>query len=151
MKITENNKKRSPLQIRSVVSFRILVWVGQLFVFMFTPMHALNFMFWVCVICANNKFEIIVWVRIINLQSLEKGISWKSWLDPRFPRNSKSKWTLKWLPPDRGYFKFYFHKGGKLLIISCHTFPLIRKFIMLFQVIFVLSCILFSLICPVIC
>ena len=40
--------------------------------------------------------------------------SWKFWLDPRFLRNSKPKWTLKWLPLNKGYFKFYFHKGAKV-------------------------------------
>ena len=47
------------------------------------------------------------------LQSPEKGVSWKFWLDPRFPRDPKLKWILKWLPLDRGYFKFYFYKRGK--------------------------------------
>ena len=51
-----------------------------------------------------------------------KEVPWKSWLDPRFSQNFKSKWTLKWLSLDRGYFKFYFHKGESLLIISCHTY-----------------------------
>ena len=72
-----------------------------------------------------------------------KGVPWKSWLDPRFPRNSKSKWTLKWLPLDRGYFKFYFHKGESILVISCLTYLSTCKFIILFQVIFVLPWILF--------
>ena len=79
----------------------------------------------------------------IILQSPEKGISWKFWLDSRFFRNSKSKWALKWLPFDRDYFKFYFHKGESILIISCHTYLLTRNFVILFQVIFVLPCILF--------
>ena len=64
-----------------------------------------------------------------------EGAPWKFWLDPRFPWNSKSKWTLKWLPLDRGYFKFYFHKGESILIILCHTYLLTCKFIILFQVI----------------
>ena len=79
-----------------------------------------------------------------------KKTPWKFWLDPWFLRNSKLKWTLKWLPLDRGYFKFYFYKGESLLIISCHTYLLTRKFIILFQVIFLLSYILFSLKCLVI-
>ena len=68
-------------------------------------------------------------------------ISWKSWLNPRFPRNSKSKWILKWLPLDRGYFKFYFCKGKSMLIISCHKYLLTRNFVVLFQIIFALPCI----------
>ena len=71
----------------------------------------------------------------------QKGAPWKSWLDPRFSRNFKSKWTLKWLPLDRGYFKFYFHKGESIPIISCHTYLLTRNFF--FHVISVLPCILF--------
>ena len=102
---------------------------GIIFVLMcLTSMYVLNFMFWVCVICIYNEIEIIVWLRVIILQSPEKGASWKFWLDPWFPRNSKSKWTLKWLPLNRGYFKFYFHKGESILIISCHTHLLTRKF-----------------------
>ena len=72
-----------------------------------------------------------------------KWAQWKSWLDPRFSRNSKSKWTLKWLPLDKGYFKFYFRKGESILIISCHTYLLIRNFVILFQAIFVLPFIFF--------
>ena len=60
--------------------------------------------------------------QVIILQSPKKGTPWKFWLDPRFLRNSKSKWTLKWLPLDRGYFKFYFHKGESTLIILCHMY-----------------------------
>ena len=48
--------------------------------------------------------------RVIILQSLEKRTLWKFWFNPRFSQNSKSKWTLKWLPLDRGYFEFYFRK-----------------------------------------
>ena len=76
-------------------------------------MHVLNFMFWVYVICINNEIGMIVWFGVIILQSLEKWAPWKSWLDPRFPRNSKVKWILKLLPLDRGYFKFYFYKREK--------------------------------------
>ena len=54
-------------------------------------------------------------------------VSWKSWPDPWFPRNSKSKWTLKWLPLNRGYFKFYFCKGKSILIILGRTYIRIRK------------------------
>ena len=112
-------------------------------------MHVLNFMFWVCVICINNELE---WSYGLGLlfYNFPKGAPWKSWLNPRFSRNSKSKWTLRWLPLDRGYFKFYFHKGKNILIISCHTYLLTHNFVILFQVIFVLPCILFSLKCPVI-
>ena len=76
-----------------------------------------------------------MWLGVIILQSPWKWAPWKFWLNPRFSQNSKSKWTLKWLPLDRGYFKFYFHKGESILIISCHTYLLTRKFVILFQVI----------------
>ena len=119
-----------------------------IFVFMvFWSMHVLDFIFWVRVIWINNEIGIIVWLGVIILQSPEKGDPWKFWLNPRFPRNSKSKWTLKWLPLDRGYFKFYFRKGKSILIILCHAYLLVRKFVISFQVIFVLPCILFSLKC----
>ena len=81
------------------------------------------------------KIGIIVWLGVIILQSLEKGTPWKFLLDSRFLRNSKLKWTLKWLPLDRSYFKFYFHKGESILIISCHTYSPIRHFVILFRVI----------------
>ena len=87
----------------------------------------------------NNKNGIIVWLRVIISQSLEKGTPWKFWLDLWFLRNSKPKWTLKWPPLDRGYFKFYFYKRESLLIISCHTYLLTRKFVILFQVIFCIA------------
>ena len=67
-------------------------------------------------------------VRGYYLTTSRKGVSWKSWLDPRFLRNSKPKWTLKWLPLDEGYFKFYFHKDESILIISCHTYLWTFKF-----------------------
>ena len=114
-----------------------------IFVFMvFTSIHVLDFMFWVRVIYVNNKIRIIVWLGVVTLRSLVKGTPWKFWFDPL--------WILKWLPLDRGYFKFYFYKGESPLIISCHTYLLTRKLVILFQVIFVLPCILFSLKCPVI-
>ena len=84
------------------------------------------------------------WLEIITLRSPEKGVPWKFWLNPRFPRNSKSKWILKWLPLDRGYFKVYFLRGESLLIISCHIYLLTRNFIILFQVIFALPLFLFK-------
>ena len=100
------------------------------------------------VIVSNNDFY--VWFGVIILRSLEKGVSWKFWLDPRFPRNPKLKWSLKWLPLDRGYFKFYFlQKGESLLIIPSHTYLSSRKFVSLFQIITALPCILFVINCPV--
>ena len=72
---------------------------------------------------------------IFILRSPEKGTPWKFWLDPWFSRKSKSKWTLKWLPLDRDYFKFYFHNGESILIILCHTYLLTRNFVISFQVI----------------
>ena len=79
-----------------------------------------------------------------------KGVPWKSWLDSRFPRDSKSKWTLKWLPLDRGYFKFYLCKDKSMLIIPCHTYLSTRNLIVLFRVMFALPCILFLLNCLII-
>ena len=130
------------------VTNAMLILMSFLFVhvsclWFFTSMHVLNFLFWVRVICINNEIGTIVWFRIIILRSPEKGAQWKFWLDPRFSWNFKPKWTLKWLPLDRGYFKFYFHKGENILVISCHTYLLTRNFVILFQVIFVLPCILF--------
>ena len=66
---------------------------------------------------------------------LKNEISWKSWLDPRFPRNFMLKRILKWLPLGRGYFKFYFHKGKSILIISCHTYFRTCESVVLFQVV----------------
>ena len=82
---------------------------------------------------------------LLTYSILKNEISWKSWLNPRFSRNSKSKLILKWLPLDRGYFKFYFHKGKSILIISCRTYLLTCNFVILFQLIFVLPYILFLL------
>ena len=93
--------------------------------FMFLSMHVPNFMFWVCMLWNWNDYM----VRDYYFTISRKGVPWKSWLDPRFPRNTKSKWTLKWLPLDRGYLKFYFHKGESLPIISCHTYLSTRNFV----------------------
>ena len=70
--------------------------------------------------------------RVIILQSFKKGTLWKFWFDPRFSRNSKFKWTLKWLPFDRGYFKIYFYKSESILIISYHMYfgTRVRHFIL---------------------
>ena len=56
-----------------------------------------------------------------------KGVPWKSWFDPRFPRNPKLKCILKRLALDRGYFKVHFSKGKNFIIISCHIYLLIRN------------------------
>ena len=48
----------------------------------------------------------MAWVYYFTIS--QKGVPWKSWLDPRFPRNLKLKQILKWLPLDRGCFKVYF-------------------------------------------
>ena len=66
---------------------------------------------------------------------LKNEVPWKSWLDPRFPRNSMLKWILKLLLLDRGYFKFYFSEGESILIISCHTYFRTHEFVVLFQVV----------------
>ena len=72
----------------------------------FTLIHVLNVVFWICVMCFYNWNESTAWVYF--LRSPEKGVSWKSWLYPRFPRNPKLKQILKWLPLDTGRFKVYF-------------------------------------------
>ena len=75
------------------------------------------------------KNGIITWLDIIILRSPEKGVPWKFWLDPRFSRNPKRKWILKWLPLDRGCFKILlFTKGESSLIILCHTSLLTSNF-----------------------
>ena len=101
----------------------------------FTSMHVLNSMFWVYVIRISNKIGKIIWLEIIILRSPEKRVPWKFWLDPRFPWNPKLKWILKWLPLDKGYFKFYFFtKGESLLIISCHIYLLTRNFVIFISI-----------------
>ena len=136
---TENRKKKFDTNlICCLITYFSMNRIIFVFMVFFLSMHVLDFMFWVRVIWINNEIGIIVWLGFIILQST------------RFLQNSKSKWTLKWLPLDRGYFKFYFHKGDSMLIISRHMYPLAREFVILFQVIFVLPCILFSFKCPVI-
>ena len=71
----------------------------------------------------------------INIRYPKNEVPWKSWLDPRFFRNSMLKWILKWLPLDRGYFKFYFCKGKSILIISWHTYFRTRESVVLLQVV----------------
>ena len=75
-------------------------------------------------------------IRFLLTYDIQKNeVPWKSWLDPRFSRNSMLKWILKWLPLDRGYFKFYFRKGRSILIISCHTYFRTCESVVLFQVV----------------
>ena len=71
----------------------------------------------------------------INIRYPKNEVPWQSWLDPRFPRNSILKWILKWLPLDRGYFKFYFRESKSILIISSHTYFRTRESVVLFQVV----------------
>ena len=74
-----------------------------------------------------------MWLRFLYFYDLPKmgpRGNFGSILD--FPEIPKPKWTLKWLPLDRGYFKFYFYKGESLLIISSHTYLLTRNFVVLF-------------------
>ena len=44
---------------------------------------------------ACYEVELATWLEIIILRSPEKGIPWKFWLDPQFPRNPKLKQILK--------------------------------------------------------
>ena len=39
------------------------------------------------------------------LMILWKEVMWKLWRNPRFPRHPKWKWSLNWLPLDRGHLK----------------------------------------------
>ena len=71
----------------------------------------------------------VIWLEIIILWSLEKGVLWKFWLDPRFSRDPKLKWILKWSSLDRGYFKFYFfYKRWKYTKNLMSYYLSIRKF-----------------------
>ena len=125
--------------------------IFRVYVFFFTSMHVLNFVSWICVTCFSNNIGTTVWLGIIIPQPPEKGVPWKFWLDPQFPRDPKIKWILKWPPLDRSYFKVYFFtKGESLLIIPCHTYLSTRNLFVLFQVMFALPYILFLLNCPVI-
>ena len=101
-------KKESSRQVRFCLITYFGVSKAILRVYLFTSMHVLNFVFWICVICFNNGIGMIVWFRVYYFTISRKGVSWKSWLHCRFSRNSKSKWTLKWLPLDRGFFNFTF-------------------------------------------
>ena len=54
-----------------------------------------------------------------------KRVSWKLWFDPRFSRNFKLKWNLKWLSLDRGYFNFIFvNRDGLLNNLRIHAIPI---------------------------
>ena len=115
-------------------NFRIRVFVSML------KFKLFNFFLRVC---DHNKSAMLCngpVLLIYNILKIE--IPWKSWSDPWFPRNSKSKWTLKWLPLDRGHFKFYFWKGKSILIILGRTYIWTFNFVILFQVVSILSCIL---------
>ena len=70
---------------------------------------------------------------LLTYDILKNEIPWKSWLDPWFSRNSKSKWTLKWLSLDRSYFKFCFCRGKSIRIISCRTYLWTFEFVILFK------------------
>ena len=87
---------------------------ASLRIYLLTSIHVLNFVFWICVICFSDKIGMSIWLEIIISRSSAKGVPWKFWLDPRFSRNLKLKWILKWLPLDRGCFKFYFIQKGKV-------------------------------------
>ena len=85
----------------------------------------------------------------INIRYPKNEVPWKSWLYPRFLRNSMLKWILKWLPLDRGYFKFYFRKGKSILIISCHTYFWTCESVVLFQVVLCITMHFISIKCLV--
>ena len=63
--------------------------------------------------------------RLLFYSLWKNGIPWKSGLDPRFPRHSKQKWVLKWLPLDRGHFDFIFtNKDGLRNNPGIHVIPI---------------------------
>ena len=109
-----NSQKITKKKVRDksiFVLLRILIWIKQFFVFIFLhPMYVVNFMFGVCMLWDWNSR--MVWDYYFTI-SRKRG-QWKFWLDFRFPRDSKLKWILKWLPLDRGYFKFYFLQKTKV-------------------------------------
>ena len=129
---SSENSKKSSLRVRFIVLFRILVRIKKSFMSMFFILACVKFHVWACIICTNNKIGTSVWLRVIILQSPEKRVLWKFWFYSRFSRNSKSKWTLKWLPLDRGYFKFCFCKSKSILVISCRTYLWTFEFIISF-------------------
>ena len=106
---TENSKKKNPTD--SICCLFTYFGMNKVIlrVYVFLSMHVVNFMFWVCMLWIWNS----QWLGIIILRSPEKEAPWKFWLDPGFPQNPKLKWILKWLPLDRGYFKFHFYKKEK--------------------------------------
>ena len=143
LKSTENSKKRKSERVQN----RCLVLhfgMNKIFlrVHLLASMHVLNFVFlntwYVFLMKWEWSYDLVLLINDI----LKSEVPWKSWLDPRFPWNSMLKWILKWLPLDRDYFKFYFRKGKSILIISCHTYLLTRKFVVLFQVKIASPCIL---------
>ena len=83
-----------------------------IYLFLLSPMHVLNSVFWICVTCFNIYDDHMV--RFYYLTISRKRVPWKFWLDPRFPWNPKLKQILKWLPLDRGCFKVYFSQKGKV-------------------------------------
>ena len=130
LKSTENSKKKSSITSsnRCFTHFGMNIAISRVYV-----RH--SYMCWI------SCFEYVLVItlkrsygsRLLFYDLPKKGVPWKFWLDPRFPRNPKLKWTLKRLPLDRGCFKFYFFKKGKSLpIISCHTHLLPCKLVVLF-------------------
>ena len=112
--LTENNKKRKYYQFDSL-SLNILWYEWNNFCdYVFTSTYVSNFVFLVCMISVDNEIGMIVWFGVIILRSPKKEVLWKFWLDPQFLRNPKLKWILKWLPLDKGCFKFYFLQKGKV-------------------------------------
>ena len=147
---TEDSKQESPLQVRFVVSF--VLWYEWSVFFcvyvLFTFMHVLNFMLWICVLCFNIWDDYMA--RFYYFMISRKEVPRKFWLDPRFPRNPKLKWILKQPPLDRGYFKVYFFsKGESFLIISCHIYLLTRNLSFYFKSCSHCHALYFDLNCPV--
>ena len=113
MNIQKIAKKKIRHKCKFVVFFSYFgMNVGILYVNIFiTSMHLLNFMLWVCVLCFNIWDDYMA--RFYYVAISRKEVPQKFWLDPRFSRNPKLKWILKWLPLDRDYFKVYFFKREK--------------------------------------
>ena len=107
----KNSKKKNPTDsIRRL--FTLWYDWNNFYVYVFfTPILVLNVVFWICMKCL--VLEMNQWFEFIILRSPEKEVPWKFWLDPRFSRNPKLKWILKWLPFDRVTLNFTFCKRRK--------------------------------------
>ena len=111
LKLTENNKKRKYESsgvccLKSYFGTNWLIFIVILSMFQFKLFDFyINMWFKQRSLCVTRSYYLTI---------SRKGVPWKFWLDPRFSRNLKLKWILKWLPLDRGCFKFYFLQKEKV-------------------------------------